>query len=541
MEAGVVDLAQSKVLVAELMDEEVIAKLAAAVQVEVKYGLSHEQLLEIISEYHGIVVRSETQIDRRLLDAATNLRVIGRAGSGLDNIDVPYATQKGVIVCNTPESNIISAAEHTLGLLLATSRNIPWADRFIKSGKWARKQFEGSELYAKTLGIIGLGRIGSLVSQRARGFAMRVIAYDPYIPYSRFGNLNVERKETLEELLRESDYVTIHTPRTKETLNMIADKQIAMMKPGVRLVNVARGGLYNEEALYRGLKSGHIASLGVDTWVHEPQESHPLYEFNTVVGTPHLGASTLEASKRVGEEVIAEVIAGLRGQIVKNAVNMPALSDETFTKLQAFILLAEQMGILYRQIRRESVKRVEMVFAGKEIEDPEDARILSLVALKGILEGIMASGTVNFVNAGLLAEQTGIQVRETISMESGDFRNLIKLIVTEGEDREFVIAGTLLEHKHPRIVQIGEYPMMFMPEGRMAYVPHSNVPGVIGRVGTIMGEYNVNISRMVTSSGDNNVCCDSLMLLGLDNDVPQEAIDRCLEMDEIYEMKIIHF
>ena len=326
MEAGLEDLAQSRVLVAELMDEEIIARLAAAVQVDVKYGLSHEQLLEIIPDYHGIIVRSETQIDRSLLDAATNLRIVGRAGSGLDNIDVPYATQKGVIVCNTPESNIISAAEHTMGLLLASSRNIPWADRFIKSGKWGRSQFEGSELYAKTLGIIGLGRIGSLVSQRARGFAMRVIAYDPYIPYSRFSNLNVERRETLEELLRESDYVTIHTPRTKETLNMIADKQIAMMKPGVRLVNVARGGLYNEEALYRGLKSGHIASLGVDTWVHEPQESHPLYEFDTVVGTPHLGASTLEASKRVGEEVIAEVIAGLRGQIVKNAVNMPALS-----------------------------------------------------------------------------------------------------------------------------------------------------------------------------------------------------------------------
>ena len=535
------DIAESRVLVAELMDEEIIAKLAAACQVDVKYGLSHEQLLEIIPAYHGIVVRSETLIDKSLLDAATNLRIVGRAGSGLDNIDVPYATQKGVIVCNTPESNIVSAAEHTMGLLLATSRNIPWADRFLKSGAWGRKRFEGSELYAKTLGIIGLGRIGSLVAQRARGFAMKVIAYDPYIPYSRFNNLNVERRETLEELLREADYISIHTPRTKETLNLIGDTQIAMMKPGVRLVNCARGGLFNEEALYRGMKSGHIASLGVDTWVHEPQESSPLYEFDSVVGTPHLGASTLEASRRVGEEVIAEVISGLRGQIVKNAINMPALSDETFVKLQAFIRLAEQMGIVYRQIRRESIKRVEMVFAGKEIDEPEDARILSLLALKGILEGIMASGTVNFVNAGLLAEQTGIEVRETISLESGDYRNLIRLIVTEGEDREFVIAGTVLEHKHPRIVQIGDFPIVFVPEGRMAYVPHKNVPGVIGRVGTIMGEYGVNISRMVTSSGDNNVSRDSIMLLGLDNDVPQEAIDRCLEIDEIYEMKIIDF
>ena len=540
MEAGL-ELAECKVLVAELMDEAIIAKLEASVQVDVKYGLDHERLLEVAPAYHGIIVRSETQINKGFLDAATNLRIVGRAGSGLDNIDVPYATQKGVIVCNTPESNIISAAEHTLGLLLASARNIPWADRFIKSGKWGRKQFEGSELYNKTLGIIGLGRIGSLVSQRARGFSMRVIAYDPYIPYSRFSNLNVERREKLEDLLAEADYITIHTPRTKETLNMISDEQIAQMRPGVRLVNVARGGLYNEEALYRGMKSGHIASLGVDTWVHEPQESHPLYEFNTMVGTPHLGASTYEASVRVGEEVIAEVIAGLRGQIVKNAINMPALSDETFFKLQPFVLLAEQMGILYRQIRRESVKRVETLFAGKETDDLEDAKILSLVAVKGILEGIMASGTVNFVNAGILAEQTGIQVKETISSESGDYRNLIQLIITEGEDKQFVISGTVLERTHPRIVQIGDFPIVFMPEGRMAYVPHKNVPGVIGRVGTIMGEHGVNISRMVTSSGDNNVSRDSIMVLGLDNDVPQEAIDRCLQMDEIYEMRILNF
>jgi D-3-phosphoglycerate dehydrogenase len=521
------------------MDEEAIALLSAACPVDVKYQMSREEILAIIGDYQGIIVRSETLIDKDLLDAAKNLRIVGRAGSGLDNIDVPYATQKGVIVCNTPDSNVISAAEHTLGLLLASSRNIPWADRFIKSGKWGRKQFEGSELYGKTLGIIGLGRIGGLVSQRARGFAMRVIAYDPYIPDSRFTNLNVEKRKTLEELLRESDFISIHTPRTKETMNMIGDDQIALMKPGARLVNCARGGLFNEDALWRGLNEGHIGSIGIDTWVNEPQKSHPLYEFDTVVGTPHLGASTFEASKRVGEEVVAEVIAGLRGQIVKNAVNIPALSDETYAKLQTFIRLAEQMGILYRQIRRESVKQIEIVFAGREIDVPADAKILSLAALKGVLEGSMARGNVNFVNAGLLAEQIGIEVRETISLESGDYRNLIRMIVTEGDGAQFPIAGTVLEHKHPRIVQIGDFPITFVPEGKLAYVPHKNVPGVIGRVGGIMGDYGVNISRMVTSSGVNNVSRDSIMILGVDNDVPQAAIDRCLQIDEIYEMKII--
>jgi D-3-phosphoglycerate dehydrogenase len=540
METGLVQLQDAKVLVAELMDDHAIELLSAACQVDVKYRLSREELLAIISEYQGIIVRSETLIDKELLDAAANLRIVGRAGSGLDNIDVAYATQKGVIVCNTPESNVISAAEHTMGLLLASSRNIPWADRFIKSGKWGRQQFEGSELYGKTLGIIGLGRIGGLVSQRARGFAMRVIAYDPYIPDSRFANLNVEKRTTLAELLQESDFITIHAPRSKETLNMVGDEQIALMKPGVRLVNCARGGLFNEEALYRGVKSGHIASLGVDTWVHEPQEGHPLYEFESVVGTPHLGASTFEASKRVGEEAVAEVIAGLKGEIVKNAVNIPALSEESFSKLQAFIGLTEKMGILYRQIRRKRVKRVEIVFAGREVDEPADAKILSLVALKGILEGSMASGNVNFVNAGYLAEQIGIEVRETISLESGDYRNLIRMIVTEGDGEEFVIAGTVLERKHPRIVQIGDYPITFIPDGRMAYVPHSNVPGVIGRVGTTMGEFGVNISRMVTSSGMADGSRDSIMIISFDNDVPQAAIDRCLELDEIYEIKMVN-
>jgi D-3-phosphoglycerate dehydrogenase len=532
-------LENAKVLVAELMDDEAIAQLSAACLVDVNYKLSREDILAIIPEYQGLIVRSETIVDKDLLEAAVNLRIVGRAGSGLDNIDVPSATQKGVIVCNTPDSNVISAAEHTMGLLLATSRNIPWANSFIKSGKWGRKQFEGSELYGKTLGIIGLGRIGGLVSQRARGFAMKVIAYDPYIPDSRFANLNVEKRAKLEDLLREADFISIHTPRTKETMNMISDEQIALMKPGVRLVNCARGGLFNEEALYRGLKTGHIGSVGIDTWNDEPQSSHPLYEFENVVGTPHLGASTFEASKRVGQEVVAEVIAGLRGEIVKNAVNIPALSDESYAKLQVFIHLAEQMGLLYQQVRRRSVKRIEIVFAGREIDVSADAKILSLVALKGILEGNMAPGNVNFVNAGLLAEQIGIEVRETISLESGDYRNLIRMIVTEGDGTEFLIAGTVLEHKHPRIVQIGDFPIVFIPEGKLAYMPHKNVPGVIGRATTILGEFGVNISRMVTSSGLSNLAQDSIMLLGLDNDVPQEAIERCLQIDEIYEMKII--
>lgn len=534
-------LGDAKVLVAELLDDEAIAQLSAACPVDIKYRLSHEEMLATIPEYQGIIVRSETQVNKEFLDAAVNLRIVGRAGSGLDNIDVPYASQKGVIVCNTPESNIISAAEHTMGLLLSSSRNIPWADRFIKSGKWGRKQFEGSELYGKTLGIIGLGRIGGLVSQRARGFSMRVVAYDPYITDSRFTNLNVEKMETLEDLLREADYITIHTPRTSETLNMLDAPQLALTKPGVRLVNCGRGGLYSEDALYEGLKSGHIASVAIDTWVHEPQNDHPLYQFDTVVGTPHLGASTYEASKRVGDEVVAEVIAGLQGDIVKNAVNIPTLSEESYSKLQSFVRLSEKMGHLYNQIRRRSVKKVEIAFAGREIEDPKDAKILSTVALKGILEGSMSFGTVNFVNANLIAENNGIEVLETISLDSGDYRNLVRMIVTESDGYEYVIAGTLLERTYPRIIQVDRYIISFVPEGRMAYIPHRNVPGVIGRMGSMMGEFGVNISGMVTATLAEGGSRESIMLLRLDGEVPQEAVDRLLEIDEIHEFQMVDF
>jgi D-3-phosphoglycerate dehydrogenase len=527
-----------KVLIAELMEDDAIAKLSEECEVDVKYHLSKEELLSLIPEYDGIIVRSETLIDKDFLDAATKMKVVGRAGSGLDNIDVPYATQKGVIVCNTPESNVMSAAEHAIGLMLASARNIVWADRFIKSGQWGRKQFEGNELYTKTLGIIGLGRIGGLVSQRARGFQMRVISYDPYIADSRFEKLSVE-KVSFEQLLRESDYITIHTPRTKETKDMVSDDQIALMKKGVRLVNAARGGLYNEDALYRGLATGQIASVAIDTWMDEPQKSHPLYEYDTVVGTPHLGASTFESSKRVGEEVVAEVIAGLRGDIVKNAVNIPALSEEAFAKLQVFIRLAGQMGLLYRQIRRQPVKCLEIVFSGRDIDEPEDAKILSLVALRGILEASMSPGSVNFVNAGLLAEQMGIEVKETIGRDSGDYRNLISMIVTEGDDTKFTIAGTVLEHRHPRIVRIGDFQITFVPEGKFIYAPHRNVPGVIGKLTTIMGDYNVNISRMVTSSGMNDSSQDSIMILGIDNDVPPEALERCMAIADMDDIKVI--
>ncbi len=529
------NLKNMKVLIAELMEDEIIAKIANVCSVDIKYKLPREELLRIIPEYNAIIVRSETLVDEEFLDAAVNLKIVGRAGSGLDNINIPYATKKGVIVANTPESNIMSAAEHTMALMLSVSRHVAWASNFIKSGKWDRKRFNGRELYTKTLGIIGFGRIGGLVSQRAKGFGMKVVAYDPYIPDSRFEKYGVEKKATLEELVKEADFITIHTPRTKETINIINDREIEMMKQDVILVNCARGGLYNEDALYRGIKSGKLAGLGIDVWNTEPQSTHPLYEFDNVVGTPHLGASTFEAQIRVGQEVVEEVISGLKGEIVKNAVNIPSISDQTFVKLKAFIELAEKIGKLYSHIRKESIEKIELGFMGNNIDNKEDVKVLSLLALKGILD-VSVPETVNFVNAKLIAEQRGIKVKENIELESSDYSNLISLKVTEKNGEVFEICGTILDNKYPRIVKIQEFEMDLIPKGRLVYAPHKNVPGVIGKVGIAMSEFNVNISKMIVSDSANG---KSIMVLSVDNNVPDILVEKLKSFDEIFDIKVI--
>ena len=332
------------------------------------------------------------------------------------------------------------------------------------------------------------------------------------------------------------DYITIHTPRTEETKNIISDKEIALMKDGVRLVNVARGGLYNEEALVKGIESGKIASVGIDVWVNEPQTDHPLYKFDNVIGTPHLGASTFEAQLRVGIEVASEVISGLKGEMVKNAVNIPSVSETTFKKLSKLIELSEKIGKFYAQLHNDNIEKIEISFAGKEITDKSDLKLLSLLALKGILDTSVPE-TVNFVNANLIAEQKGIKIKETLDMESGDYGNLIKLKVYQEDGKYNEIWGTVLEGKHIRIVKIGEYNVDLIPEGKLLVAPHKNVPGVIGKVGIAMGEYNVNISNMIVSNAKD---VSSMMILNVDNNVPSELIAKLKEFPEILDIKIIY-
>ena len=529
------DLKKFKILISELMDEDAIAVLKENCQVDVKYKLPREELLAIIPDYHAIIIRSETIVDKEFLDTAVNMKIVGRGGSGLDNVDIGYATKKGVIVANTPESNIVSAAEHTMALMLSSARNVVWADRFIKTGSWDRKRFSGSELLDKVIGIIGLGRIGGLVAERLAGFApKKLIAYDPYIADSRFDKYGAEKKTSLETFFKEADIITIHTPRTKETINIISDKEIAMMKDGVRLVNVARGGLFNEEALVRGLESGKLASVALDVWNNEPQAAHDIYQFDKMVGTPHLGASTHEAALRVGMEVASEVLAGLKGEMVKNAVNIPSVSDSVYKKLSSFIELSGKIGKLYSQISKANLKKIEISFSGNEIEDKDDVSILSLMAIKGMLERSVPE-TVNFVNATLIAEQKGIEIVEKLEMRTKNFSNLITLNAFEEDGKVFSISGTVFDGNYPRIVKINEYLFDLEPKGRLLYAPHKNVPGVIGKVGIKMSEYNVNISNMIVSDGKD----DSLMFLTVDNNVPEELVEKIKEFDEIKDATLI--
>ena len=347
-----------KIIITEKISDNGIQLLQAAkdVQLDLRDGISREELLQVIPNYDGIIVRSITKIDEEFYQhASPRLKVVGRAGVGVDNIDTEGATKRGIIVVNTPESNIISAAELTIGLLLASARNIPRAHNRLLNKVWDRKGLQGAELFGKTVGIIGLGRIGSLVATRLQSFGMRVIAYDPYIADARFEKFNAEKKETLAELLKEADFITVHTPKTEETFGMLGEEELKLVKKGVRVVNCARGGIFNEDALLKALKAGIVASAGIDVLMDEPYPTSPLIDVETCVLTPHIGADTAEAQYKVGLTIAQEVLAALRGEMVPNAVNLPTLHPQEFEAMKHYLSLGEMLGKLYYQLEKEAV------------------------------------------------------------------------------------------------------------------------------------------------------------------------------------------
>lgn len=528
-----------KVLVAERISDEGVNELKKQADVEVRLGLKKEELLDIIKDFDALIVRSEVRVDSELMEAAPNLKVVGRAGNGIDNIDLKEATKRGIVVVNTPDSNSISAAEHTIGLIIAMARNIPQAAQAVKSMDFHRSRFKGIELYGKTLGIIGLGRIGALVAKRMKAFEMDIIGYDAYISSEIFEEMGVKKADTLDELLRESDIITIHTPKTKETIGMIGEKQLSVTKKGVRIVNCARGGLIDEKALYEYIKSGHVAAAALDVLEKEPIYEgdntgfyNPLIELPNVIITPHLGASTVEAQKNAGITVAREVLSALKGQFTPNACNIPSVDRETLDVIRPYIKLAEVLGSFYYQIENIPVKSVEVNLSRGLL----NGELITNAVLMGLLRPVVEE-RVNLVNSRLLCEERGIRVIEGELSDSDDFNSLIDLKVVNEKGLEMRFKGTVYGRQEMRVVEYLGYEVNFEPDRHMVFIRNYDKPGVIGHIGNILGEYGINIATMQVNRKKEEGL--ALMILSVDSPIPDDAISRLLNVDGIIRARAI--
>lgn len=523
-----------KILVAEKIAQKGVDTLIeTGMEVDVKIGLPREELLAIIKDYDAIIVRSVTKINEEFYEQATNLKVVGRAGNGVDNIQMEGATKRGIIVVNTPDANTVSAAEHTIGLLLSSGRNIPQANTLIKNKEWDRSRFTGVELLNKTVGIVGLGRIGSLVATRLQAFGMKVIAYDPYITDERFKKVGAEKKETLADLVKESDFITVHTPKTEETFGMIGDKEFKIAKKGVRVVNCARGGIIDESALEKAIKGGIVDSAGIDVLVDEPNPVSPLIDLDNVVITPHLGADTFEAQNNVGYTVAKEVIHALRGEMVPNAVNLPTLQYQELESIKPYLSLGETLGKFYHQLRKDSVNKIEIIYSG-DVANYETS-VITLSVLKGIFEPILKE-QVNYVNASLIAKNRGIDVVEAKGSDALNFLNLIRINIIS-KDKTFTLAGTISGKGQARVVEVNGYELDLSPSQYMIVAKNIDRPGIIGQVGTLLGVNKINIATMQVSRNYKGET--ALMFLTVDSDVPKHTLELLTNIDGIVKVKFL--
>ena len=521
-----------KVLVTDPVSKEGLKILEKSAEVEVATNKSEEELQEIIGDYHALVVRSSTQVTGELLEHAHNLQVVGRAGVGVDNIDVDKATEKGIIVINAPEGNTISAAEHSLAMLASLSRNIPEAHHSVKKKHWERKKFMGVELNRKTLGVLGLGRIGSEVARKARGLDMQILAYDPYISEERAKKLGAELVSK-EELLRQADFISLHLPLVNSTYHIIGEEELQLVKPEARIVNCARGGLIDEEALARALAEGRIAGAALDVFEEEPLGDSPLLDLENVILTPHLGASTREAQVNVAIQVAEQVIKALQQEPVVSAVNVPSLSQEVLREIQPYLPLMRLLGNFYMQLFGGSIEEVEIHYRGEIAEKTTSP--LTTSCLMGLLQ-FMLGEQVNYVNAPHLAKYRGIKVREVSSSTVESFANLITLTV-RSKDEECTIAGTLLNRNDVRIVQIGDYRIEVVPSRYMVVSTYIDRPGVIGKVGTLLGDEDINIASMQV--GRKSIGGEAVMVLQVDNPVPEKVLQKLKQVDGILDTKLV--
>ncbi|REJ13203.1 MAG: phosphoglycerate dehydrogenase [Paenibacillaceae bacterium] len=526
-----------RILVMDSISDHGIQQLIDAedVTVDKKAGLSEDELAAIIGDYDALLVRSQTKVTARIMDAGKKLKVVGRAGVGVDNIDLAAATERGIVVINAPDGNTITTCEHTFAMMMALARHIPQAYAKTISGVWDRKSFVGVELRNKKLGILGMGRIGSEVAVRAKAFGMEVLGYDPFLTEERADKLGV-KLSTVEDIVRTADFITVHTPLTPETRHMISRPQFEIMKPGMRIINCARGGIIDEQALVEAIDSGIVAGAAFDVFESEPPApDHPFLRHPKIIVTPHLGASTVEAQENVAIDVSEQVLHILRGEPFKNAVNMPSIPSEVLNKLQPYYPLTEKLGKVAAQLAEGAVEEISVSYSG-EVADV-DTSSLTRSVVKGVLSHHLGDDQVNLVNSLHLAKTRGVNIVSNKSYTHKGFTNLITVkLRTKGEER--LVSGTLLNGLGARIVQVDQFPVDIAPEGNLVLVSHHDKPGIIGRVGTLLGSNDVNIATMQV--GRKLVGGEAIMVLSVDKPVPKDVLAEISRLPDLKNAKEIH-
>jgi len=525
----------NKILVSDQLAKEGLEVLAQVkdISVDIKVGLKPAELQKIIGDYDALLVRSATKVDATLLAAAKKLKIVGRAGIGIDNVDVAAATKHGVVVMNTPEGNVITTAEHTLAMLMALTRKIPQATASMKNGKWEKKAFEGREIFNKTLGVIGLGNIGKIVADRARGMRMKVIAADPFMDAAACARLGAELV-SLDELFRRSDYITVHTPLNDETRGIIGDRAFDLMKPGVFIINCARGGIVDEAALIRALDGGKVAGAAFDVFTEEPTPpAHHLVKHEKVICTPHLGASTEEAQVNVSIAVAEQVIEFLKGGVARNAVNLPRVSTQDLEVVGPYMTLVERAGSFVSQLHDQELCAIEIIYEG-EIAEHNTAPLTAAV-LKAVLSQQIEA--VNYVNASLVAKERHIQVTEQKSLHAQDYASTITVRL-RGQREVNEVCATLFGKSVPRFVRLNGMDCEVAPEGYLLVLRNKDLPGVVGFVGSILGSHGINIARM--GLGRDRQSGDALQALNLDIQCSPQILEQLAHFENMISVKQVH-
>ncbi len=523
-----------KILISDNLSQEAVGilKKEKGVKIEVKTKLSQDELLACIKDYQALIVRSRTRVTKEVIEAGINLKVIGRAGVGVDNIDLEAATKQGIIVMNTPDANTISTAELTMAMILALSRNIYQATASLKNNQWSKDKLTGVELYGKVLGIIGLGRIGSQVAKRALSFGMHVVAYDPFASVEQARKLEVKLLG-LKELLPEADYISIHAPLSDETYHLLGEKEFKLMKDGVRVVNCARGGIIDEEALYRAIIQGQVAGCALDVFEKEPPHKNPLLGLEQVIVTPHIGAVTHEAKTNVAIQIARQVLEALKGGVVRNAVNFPRLEPEILEALRPYINLAERLGKFQAQLLTDYLQSLKITYIGEM--NNYQLQPITVALLKGLLEPIFPE-RVNYINAPILAKERGIRIIETKSNQVEDFANLI-VVETETPAGKRSVAGTLFGKEDLRIVRIDGYHVDAVPAGYLLVCSNHDQPGAIAHVSTILSRNGINIAGMTV--GRKEIGGKAVTVINIDNSISVEVLKEVKDHPVIIEARLV--